>query len=212
MRVLGSLPRGRHGLSREEVETSQRTRLLAATIELATERGFTSLTLADIVGRAGVARSTFYEYFADKEQCFLETFDYAAGRVLERVVEPAPSLAGDSTSLVDMYIGRLLALAVEEPGLVRIVATDAGTLGPVAAQRQRAIRNRLAEGLVTLRDLLREQDRRLAPISHLRALSIVGAITEVLQHTYLTSGADALPALQAELCAILLALLEAPPP
>jgi hypothetical protein len=58
MPTLGSLPKGRHGLSREQVEVSQRTRLLQATIELATERGFASLTLSDIVQRAGVARST----------------------------------------------------------------------------------------------------------------------------------------------------------
>jgi hypothetical protein len=66
--TIGSLPKGRHGLTREEVETSQRTRLLQATVELGTEHGFASLTLTDIVGRAGVARSTFYEYFADKQQ------------------------------------------------------------------------------------------------------------------------------------------------
>jgi hypothetical protein len=44
-----------------------------------------------------------------------------------------------------------------------------------------------------------------------RALAIVGAITEVVQHTFYTSGIDALPALQAELARIVLALLEAPP-
>ena len=54
MQTLGSLPSGRHGLSREEVEASQRTRLLQAAVELGTERGFASLTLTDIVGRARV--------------------------------------------------------------------------------------------------------------------------------------------------------------
>ena len=32
MQTLGSLPKGRHGLSREEVEASQRTRLLRAAL------------------------------------------------------------------------------------------------------------------------------------------------------------------------------------
>ncbi|MGH8505749.1 MAG: TetR/AcrR family transcriptional regulator, partial [Stenotrophobium sp.] len=83
---MKSLPKGRHSLSREQVAASQRTRLLKAAVELGTERGFASLTLTDIVSRAGVARSTFYEYFADKQQCFLESFDYAADRVLKRVL------------------------------------------------------------------------------------------------------------------------------
>jgi AcrR family transcriptional regulator len=211
MPTLGALPKGRHGLSREEVEASQRTRLLQATIELGTERGFASLTLTDIVGRAGVARSTFYDYFTDKQDCFLEAFDYAADMVLERVLAIGPPPAGDFASPVHAYIAGLLDLAVEEPVIVQLVAADAETLDPVAAERQRAIRGRLADGLVTLRDFLRRDDPKLAPITHVRALAIVGAITEVVQHTFYTSGIDALPELQPELATVVLALLEAPP-
>jgi AcrR family transcriptional regulator len=210
MTAMEALPKGRHGLSRKEVEASQRTRLLRATVELGTERGFASLTLSDIVGRAAVARSTFYEYFADKEQCFLETFDYAADRVLERVLAIAPPPAGDYASPVHAYIARLLELVVEEPGLVRVVAADAETLGPAAAERQRAVRGRFADGLVALRDFLRRDNLDLDPITQTRALAIVGAITEVLQHTFHTSGLAALPGLQSELATIVLALLEAP--
>jgi AcrR family transcriptional regulator len=210
MSTLQSLPKGRHGLSRDEVEASQRTRLLRATVELGTERGLASMTLTDIVGRAGVARSTFYEYFADKQQCFLAAFDYAADRVLERVLAIGPPPADDFASPVHGYVGRLLELGVEEPGLVRLLAIDAEALGPTAAERQRAIRGRLADGLVTLRDYLRRDDPKLAPITRVRALAIIGAINEVLKHTFYTSGIDALPTLQPELATIVLALLEAP--
>jgi AcrR family transcriptional regulator len=209
--TLGSLPKGRHGLSREEVEASQRTRLLQATIELGTERGFASLTLADIVGRAGVARVTFYEHFADKEQGILAAFDYAADRVLERVLAIGPPPDGDDASPVHAYIARLLDLCLEEPGLVRLVVADGEALGPSVGERQRALRGRLADGLVALRDFLGRNDPKLAPITHTRALAIVGAIIEVLKHTFNTSGIDALPALQPELATIVLALLEAPP-
>ncbi len=210
MPTLRTLPKGRHSLSREQVEASQRTRLLKAAVELGTERGFAPLTLADIVRRAGVARSTFYEYFADKEECFMEAFEYAAERVLERVLalEPPPA---DAASPVHGYIAKLLELCMQEPGLVRLVAADAEALGPAAAERQRAVRDRIANGLVMLRDFLRRDEPKFAPISHIRALAVVGAITEVLRHTFYASGIDALPTLQAELAAAVLALLEAPP-
>lgn len=211
MSPIGSLPKGRHGLSREEVAESQRTRLLQAAVELGTELGFASLTLTDIVGHAGVARSTFYEHFADKEACFLEAFDYAANRVLEHVLALGPPPAGEFATPVHGYIARLLELCLEEPGLVRLVAADAEALGPAAAVHQRAIRDRLAEGLVALREFLRRDDPRLASITHVRALAIVGALTEVLQHTFYSYGIDALPALQSELAVTVLALLEAPP-
>jgi AcrR family transcriptional regulator len=74
--------------------------LLRATIELGTEHGFASLTLTDIVGRAGVAPSSSYEYFADKRQCFLEAFDYAADTLLERVLAIGPPPGGDFASPV----------------------------------------------------------------------------------------------------------------
>ena len=211
METMESLPRGRHGLSRQEVAASQRTRLLQAAVELGTERGFASLTLTDIVGRAGVARSTFYEHFADKDQCFLEAFDYAADRVLERVLALGPPPAGDFASRVDAYIGRVLQLSQDEPGLVRLFAADAEALGPAAAGRQRAVRGRLADGLVTLREYRRREEPEHGPITFVRALSIVGAVVEVFRHTFHAAGVEALPALRPELAAIVLALLEAPP-
>lgn len=209
MPAMKSLPKGRHNLSRKQVEASQRIRLLRAAVELGTERGFAPLTLADIVRRAGVARSTFYEYFADKEECFMEAFDYAAGRVQASVLALELSPA-DAASPVPAYINKLLQLCIEEPGLVRLVCADAEALGPAAAERQRAVRDRLADGVVKLRDFLRRAEPRFAPISQIRALAIVGAITEVLRHTFYTSGIDALPTLQAELAAAVLALVEAP--
>jgi AcrR family transcriptional regulator len=209
--AMPSLPRGRHGLSRDEVEASQRTRLLRATVELGAERGFTSLTLTDIVGRAGVARTTFYDYFADKQECFLQAFDYAADRVLEHVLTIGPPPVSKSASPVRGYIERLLALAHEEPGLVKLFSGDGEALGPAAAERQRASRYRLAEGLVELREFLRHDDPTLAPITHLRALAIVGSITEVLRHTVHASGMTSVPELQPELTTVVQALLDAPP-
>jgi len=209
MLPLKSLPKGRHSLSRDQVAASQRTRLIQATINLANERGFPSLTLTDIVGHAGVARSTFYEHFADKEECFLAAFDLAADLVIERVLAPHP--ADDNISLVQTYAKKFMELCVREPNLAQLVAANVGTLGPAAAERQRATRNRLAEALVELRNVLRRTDPKIALISHIRALAVVGAISEVLQHAFYQAQSDAIPTLEAEIAAIMHALLEAPP-
>ena len=65
------LPRGRHGLSRETVTESQRGRILQAMISAVAERGYQETRVADVVEGAGVARKTFYDFFGDKEECFL---------------------------------------------------------------------------------------------------------------------------------------------
>jgi glutathione S-transferase len=136
--------------------------------------------------------------------------DYAADRVLERVLAIGPPPAGEYPTPVHAYIAKLLELCLDEPGLVLLVAADAEALGRATAERQRAIRRRLADRLVAVRDFLRGEEPTLAPITHVRALAIVGAISEVLQNTFYASGSAALPALQEELATIVLALLEAP--
>src|SRR3954470_1905995 len=56
---------------------TQRARMLEATARAVASKGYAKTTVADIVALAGVSRTTFYGHFADKEECFLET--YAAG-------------------------------------------------------------------------------------------------------------------------------------
>src|SRR5215475_3199222 len=76
---LERLPRGRHGLSREEVATQQRTRILAATVDVVAELGYPETRVVDVIKRAGVSRKTFYEFFDDREDCFLAAYDLALG-------------------------------------------------------------------------------------------------------------------------------------
>ena len=69
------LPRGSHGLDRDVVEASQRTRLLEAVGRAVAERGYAAATIDDVVRRAGVSKKTFYDHFADKQDCFLAAYE-----------------------------------------------------------------------------------------------------------------------------------------
>src|ERR1700704_6032816 len=68
------------GLPREHVSEIQRMRILVAMAEVASERGAGSVTVAHVVARAGVSRRTFYDLFADREECFLAAFEEAIDR------------------------------------------------------------------------------------------------------------------------------------
>jgi AcrR family transcriptional regulator len=89
VRATEQLPRGRHGLSREEVIASQRQRILDAMAELCAEQSYPSVRIAEIVGRAGVSRATFYELFRDKEDCFVAAMEEALKRLFNAVMPAA---------------------------------------------------------------------------------------------------------------------------
>src|SRR5690242_1893989 len=84
-RVPERLPRGRHGLPRRFIVHNQRERMLLAVAESVAEQGYATTTVADIIARARLSRRTFYEHFADKEECFLAAYDTVAGQLLSAV-------------------------------------------------------------------------------------------------------------------------------
>jgi AcrR family transcriptional regulator len=52
-------------------KSTQRERLLGAMVELAGRDGLATATIAHVVANAGVSRPTFYEYFRDRDACFI---------------------------------------------------------------------------------------------------------------------------------------------
>src|ERR1700742_4650706 len=52
---------------------SQRERLLRAMVELASRGGYTAANVSAVAADAGVSKPTFYDYFADREDCFTQT-------------------------------------------------------------------------------------------------------------------------------------------
>ena len=94
-RADGRFPAGVRTLPAELVKAVQRERLLAAMIDAVTDTGYNTLTVQNVLTRAGISRPTFYEQFEDKEDCFLAAFDASAGRMRERI-EAAVADAGSS--------------------------------------------------------------------------------------------------------------------
>ena len=63
----GALPRGR--------KSTQRERLLASMVATVNRGGYGGANVSRIITEAGVSRPTFYEYFSDKDDCFLGALD-----------------------------------------------------------------------------------------------------------------------------------------
>lgn len=68
---------------------SQRTRHLvsAAFVQLLREKGYSAITVSDIIERANVGRSTFYSHYRDKDDLFVSELD----RVIEVLENQTPT-------------------------------------------------------------------------------------------------------------------------
>ena len=67
----------------EQNRAEKRERLLKSAVEAFTETGFENTTVSDVVHRAGMTPSTFYNYYRDKDALRDELLSNAASRMLE---------------------------------------------------------------------------------------------------------------------------------
>src|SRR5947209_10068609 len=78
------LPSGPHRLEREEVMRHQRIRIHGAMVEAVAANGYEGTSVKQVIALAGVSRRSFYEQFANKQECLLATFDLHAGNAVRR--------------------------------------------------------------------------------------------------------------------------------
>jgi len=107
-------------------------------VEAVARHGFAGTTLRELVTLAGVSKSTFYEHFESKQDCFLATFDEIVVVLSARVGEAYRS-GGDFRGRLVAGLAAFMNLAVEEPGAAALTAVDSLTLGAAGvAHRERA--------------------------------------------------------------------------
>lgn len=89
-----ALPRGRSALPQSVVDESRRGRIMQATLNEVAEVGYSSATVATIIKRARVSRTSFYEAFADKEDAFAAAHWHASDLAVAEVWTPALARPG----------------------------------------------------------------------------------------------------------------------
>jgi AcrR family transcriptional regulator len=148
----GKLPRGPHSLTREQVAANQRMRVGMAMLEAVGEKGYVATTVSDVVARAGVSRKAFYQHFANKQECFLATYDAIASEGRRRVARAFRNAEGRPDRM-ETAIRSVFEAAMEHPDAMRLAITEITAVGPAGIERrERAITDYaqlIREGLLT---------------------------------------------------------------
>lgn len=202
------LPRGPHGLDRDVVMASQRGRLLTAFVDEAAEKGYHTVTISDIVARAGTAKRTFYEHFRDKEGCFLQAIEAGTAIVISAIVKAGDAVE-DPIERIEVGVRAYLDTLVEMSNFTRLLLTDAIGGGQPVALRWKQWMELLADGLVTWRRESRVKHPDLPEISKLQAVTVLSGINELLRFEIQHGGIDGISTIADELIDTAIGLLTA---
>jgi AcrR family transcriptional regulator len=153
---------------------TQRDRLLRGMTHVATHEGYTETTVAKVIARAGVSRPTFYDYFTNREDCFLAALAGAQEQALteiRRAVENKPAEQVARTTIAAM-----VGFASSRPALARMMMVQALTGVPNALDARDRTIEAIAEPIEAA--LSRMPNSAFAP--DLSARVTIGAVERLL--------------------------------
>jgi AcrR family transcriptional regulator len=124
--INASLQKGR--------KSTQRERVLDAMIRVAGREGYARATVSAVISLAGVSRPTFYEYFADRDECFLAAVAHSqqqlSAAVLKATGEQPPEHACQAA------VEAMVSFAASQPMLARLLMSEAMAGGPRGCEKR----------------------------------------------------------------------------
>ena len=177
----------------------QRSRLLAAAVRTVEELGYAGATVANITRRARVSRRTFYDLFANREDCLAAVLEDAAQRIGSEIKR---------ASLEDLPwrervrggLWTILSFLDREPVLARVWVVQAlrGSQG-VLERREEILRD-----LAAVLDEGRAENSRGVECPPLTAEGLVGAAFAIVYARLLRGDREPLTGLLGELMGMIM--------
>ncbi len=125
-----------------QVAEIQRSRLLAAAVRAVDELGWANTTVADIVARSRISRRTFYETFANREECLAAVLEDIVGVIAGELAEAGLEGLG-WRERVRQGLSTILAFFDREPVLARVCVVQALSGSPGVLARREEVLGRL---------------------------------------------------------------------
>lgn len=179
--VAVTAARGRHAPPPEVRLPMQRDRLLRAAASEFAERGFGGASSESISRRAAMSKATFYEHFANKEECVLALCELGI-RVIRQAMAQAAGQAptGDARERLKAGTRAFLSALTEHPDVARTMLVEVIGAGPRAAQR----RDEILQAFADVLDAENAAAARRGLIGRFRSphdpFAIVGAVCELV--------------------------------
>jgi AcrR family transcriptional regulator len=189
------LPHGPHRLGADAVAHNQRTRMHGAMIEAVATSGYERTSVRQVVGLAGVSRRAFYEQFANKQECFLATFDVIAARGAGRVSAAYRAAGGDVEHRLHAAFGELTHAISANRKSAHLAIVEAPKAGAPALLR-------LRDASATFEQMLAQCLQQTSPEGQLPApviRGIAGGLHAAMSRCLLEGSPDTAPQVAEEM-------------
>lgn len=117
---------------------AQRQRIIEAMLDSCAEKTYAATTIADIVSRASISRTTFYKRFAGKRECFDATLDWCIEQ-LAAATRESHSPADSPAAAVRKGAAAALEVLASRPALAQLVTGEAVAVEPNVVERYRKL-------------------------------------------------------------------------
>jgi AcrR family transcriptional regulator len=186
--------RAHRGLRTGQLVEIQRARLIAGAVCAIEELGYTQTTVGHITARASVSRRTFYELFANREECLAAVMEEVVGLLAADLA--VAGLEGlPWRERVRAGLAGILVFFDREPALARVCVVQALRGGP----RVLARREEILAGLAAVVDEGRREGSRGGECTPLTAEGLVGAAFTIVYARLLRGEREPLTDLLGEL-------------
>jgi AcrR family transcriptional regulator len=166
--------------------------MLDAICQAVAEKGYAGTAVADVIARAGVSRETFYEHFADREECFLEAYDLAAETLRDAVASALPSDSGDPLESYDRAMTAYLETMSQERAYARVFLVDVYGAGAAALSRRFRVFQAFVDLVAGIFGARSAADRALCE-------AMVGAVSSLVTIRVAVGEFDQLPGLRGQI-------------
>jgi AcrR family transcriptional regulator len=172
--------------------------------------GYADATAEAIAREAGMSKATFYEHFANKEECILALFDAAIDVVIEAMRHAGEEHAGeDPHARIHAAVGAFLNVLAGFPDDAQTLLVEIIGAGPRAMER----RDRALATLADYIDGINQADAERGDVPRLASsddsFAIVGAVVELASRQLRTGEPGDIRALEPVVERLIFGLLHA---
>ena len=179
----------------------RRQRIAGAALALFAENGYSVTSVDEIVTRARVSKSAFYEFFESKEHCVREVLAQEGGSLIHDVLADAAT-GHDHHERLRLGITRFVSSCFERSHVARLLIVESVGLSPGVEAVRRDLQAQFADAVAEEVRHAMSHDAFYAdkdPVVFGRA--VVGAVSDAVGYFLTHPGADA-DSLAASLCRI----------